>query len=177
MPASDSPSTSKVEEVMARVRASLSAQTDRGSPSSVTRYRPGEDNVFPEDVYRSLHQARTIGGALSVDHDLGWRTPIIGHLWLVVRRRIHQEIRIYIDSLSTQQSSLNVQLIRALTTVVETLDRLGLRALGRGQELQEANISQLAADVHQLHAQIEEMRARLSALEQQPVVIRDPTPT
>src|SRR5579884_2906040 len=122
MPTGDAEVTGKVEAVMARVRASISSTDVKSGPGAPSGLRTGDGHLFPDDLYRSLHQARTIGGGMSVDYALGWRTPIIGHLWMIVRQRIHQEIRIYVDALTTQQSNLNTHLVRALTHVVETLD-------------------------------------------------------
>src|SRR5947209_1894130 len=115
MPQNDGPVTSKVEAVMARIRARRTTGPDDAEPPGETRVPAGEGSVFSKDVIRNLHQARTIGGSLGMTYELGWRTPIIGPAWMLVRQRIHQEIRIYIDSLQTQQSTLNTHFLRALT--------------------------------------------------------------
>lgn len=152
--------TSRVEAAMARIRARL-----RGEPSTAPASlepRPSEAaNLFPDDLYRSLHQARTIGGAFGVSYTLGWRTPIIGHAWMIVRRRIHQEIRIYIDALTAQQSSLNTHLIRVATRLVETLDALGIPAIVTRQEEQAAEIAALREEVRALRAEISALRSQL----------------
>ena len=150
---------SRVEEAMARVRASLPAKANGSqSPKSGSRALPQERNLFPEDVYRSLHQARTIGGGIGVSYTLGWRTPIVGQIWMVVRRRIHAEIRIYIDALTQQQSNLNTHLVRVLTHAVETLDGLGLPSLKREQQEQAQLIEELTAEVRALRAQVEQLQ-------------------
>lgn len=146
---------------MARVRAATPASTGTATTSAAGRFRPGEAYLFPEDLYRGLHQARTIGGGISVDYALGWRTPVVGQAWMLVRRRIHQEIRIYVDALTAHQSNLNTHLIRALTSVVETLDSLGLVALKRRQSDQEESLAALRSEVRQLQAQLETLQARL----------------
>ncbi len=89
----------------------------------------GADGLWPDDapgrrgldseLRRSLQQARALAGSLRVDYQLGWRTPVIGHAWLVVRRRIHQEIRIYIDALTRQQTAFNSTVVQALGRLVE----------------------------------------------------------
>lgn len=163
MSASEGRLTSKVEETMARVRAAVPASARSPVPDPLDRPRSRESRLFPEDVYRSLHQARTIGGGLSVDYTLGWRTPIIGHAWLAVRRRIHQEIRIYLDALTAQQNNLNAHLVRALTHVVEALDGLGLPALTSRQEEQYQAIASLQAELQALRVQVQGLQARLDA--------------
>jgi hypothetical protein len=157
--------TSKVEAVMARIRANNPTTSTTSSALPASRFRPGEATLFPEEVYRSLHQARTIGGGIAVDYALGWRTPIVGQVWLMVRRRIHQEIRIYIDALTTQQSNLNVHLIRVMTSVVESLDSLGLRALKRQQADQATALADLQAEVRTLRLEVEALRSHLGPVD------------
>lgn len=162
---------SKVEATMARVRAAIPSSVDRSTTpydAGASRFRPGSTHLFPEDLYRSLHQARTIGGGISVDYALGWRTPIIGHAWMMVRRRIHQEIRIYIDALTTKQSSLNTYLIRAVTAMVETLEALGLPTVKRRQEEQGEILAALQEEIRTLRSQVAELQTRFEALSASP---------
>jgi len=161
MSTSDGEVTSKVEETMARVRAAVPASARVTPPSAPARARSNDERLFPEDLYRNLHQARTIAGGIWVDYALGWRTPIVGQAWMLVRRRIHQEIRIYVDALTTQQNNVNTHLIRSLTHVVDTLDGLGLDAFKRRQQEQESTISTLRAEVQALRAQVAELQVRL----------------
>lgn len=140
---------------MARVRGALPAGSAK---YGAARARPGEEHLFPEDLYRSLHQARTIGGGISVDYRLGWRTPILGQIWMRVRQRIHGEIRIYIDALTTQQSNLNGYLIRVTTHMAETLDELGLRTMKREQREQADLLAALQEEVRTLRQEIEQLR-------------------
>lgn len=167
--------TSKVEAAMARVRATTPSAKGAPSVAVTGRQRAGEAFLFPEDLYRNLHQARTIGGALNVDYKLGWRTPIIGPVWMRVRHRIHQEIRIYIDAMTTYQNNLNTHLIRSVALIVETLDGVGLRALKRQQTEQADLVEALRTEVRTLHAHLEAVEARLGALEgQNPDAVRSP---
>jgi hypothetical protein len=157
--------TSKVEAVMARIRARRSEASSSSPTPVANRFRSGEAFLFPEEVYRSIHQARTIGGGIAIDPTLGWRTPIIGQVWLIVRQRIHQEIRIYIDALTAQQSNVNVHLIRIATNVVETLDGLGLPALKRQQIDQASALADLQAEVRSLRREVEALSLRLGPVE------------
>ena len=143
---------------MARVRASLPAAAAGSAKYGAARVRPGEEHLFPEDLYRSLHQARTIGGGISVDYRLGWRTPIVGQIWMRVRQRIHQEIRIYIDALTGQQSNLNGYLIRVTTHMAETLDELGLRTMKREQREQADLLAALQEEVQALREEVAQLR-------------------
>ena len=159
------PVPSTVEEVMARVRAQVPSAQGAVASTATARARPGEAYLFPEDVYRNLHQARTIAGSLSVDYRVGLRTPIVGHAWMLVRQRIHQEIRIYVDAMTTHQNTLNTHVLRALTQVVETLDAVGIRALQRRQVEQGETIQALRTEVQELRAQVETLNDRLATLE------------
>jgi cell shape-determining protein MreC len=76
-----------------------------------------------------------------------------------VRQRIHQEIRIYIDALTTQQSNLNGYLIRVATHMVETLDELGLRTMKREQREQAELLAALQDEVRALRREVEQLRA------------------
>lgn len=153
---------SRVEAAMARVRAMVpSAKGAAISPTS-GRQRVGEAYLFPEDLYRNLHQARTVAGHLAVDYQLGWRTPIIGPVWMRVRQRIHQEIRIYIDALTTHQNGLNTYLIRSLSQIVDSLDSLSLKVLKRQQADQAEVILALQAEIKALRARVEVLEGRES---------------
>jgi len=159
MATENAPVSSRVEQVMARVRAKLPGSTQNQGRPSVSRPRVSEDRVFPEETYRSLHQARTIGGALAVDAPLGWRTPVIGPVWMLVRQRIHQEIRIYVDAITSQQTNLNVHLIRVLASVVDTVDGLNLLTYLRRQQEQEDAIAQLRSEVAGLRSHLESLQS------------------
>lgn len=162
---------SRVEEAMAKVRASLPGRGNgKTLPAASTRGRPHDASLFPEDVYRSLHQARTLGGGISVHYNLGYRTPFVGPIWMVVRKRIHAEIRIYIDALTQQQSQLNTHVVRVLTHAVETLDGLGLPALKRQQLEQGQLVEELRAEVQALRARCDRLEARLASDETPPTL-------
>lgn len=161
---SDAEVASKVEATMARVRAMVPSARGASLASSTGRVRGGDAYLFPEELYRNLHQARTIAGSLSVDPKLGWRTPIVGPVWMRVRERIHQEIRIYIDAMATHQNNLNTYVIRSLGQVVDGVDSLGLKALKRQQTEQTEVIAALRAEVQTLRAQLETLEARLGAM-------------
>ncbi|HEX5417870.1 MAG TPA: hypothetical protein VFZ25_19605 [Chloroflexota bacterium] len=151
---------SRVEEAMARVRASLPGiGNDQAGPSQPASLYPRETALFPEDLYRSLHQARTLAGGLSIHYTMGFRTPFVGQIWMAIRKRIHAEIRIYIDALTHQQSLLNTHVVRALTQSVETLESFGLPALQRRQQDQARLIEELRAEVRALRERCERLEA------------------
>jgi hypothetical protein len=157
--------TSKVEAVMARIRARSPACSANSPTPAASRFRSGDGFLFPEEVYRSIHQARTIGGGIAIDHTLGWRTPIVGQVWMAIRQRIHQEIRIYIDALTAQQSNVNLHLIRIVTNVVETLDSLGLGAI-KGQQIDQATaLVDLRSEVRALRLEVEALKSRLGTID------------
>lgn len=158
----DAEAVSRVEAAMARVRAVVPSAKGAPITPSSGRQRAGDAYVFPEDLYRNLHQARTVAGHLAVDYQLGWRTPILGPVWMRVRQRIHQEIRIYIDALTTHQNGLNTYLIRSLSQIVDSLDSLGLKVLKRQQSDQAEVILALQAEVKSLRARVEALEGRKS---------------
>ena len=156
---SATPSRGLVEETMNRIRATL------GKPESVAATPPnglttGGNHLFPDDVYRCLHQMRTVGGMLRVEPKLGWRTPVIGYAWMLLRERIHREIHIYIDALTSQQAAFNSQTVRALTQVVQGIDGLGLGLLKRNQLEVRAELTLLREEVQLLRAEVSTLRER-----------------
>lgn len=150
-----------IEEIMAAVRAGLISRKgvseDRllGEDEAA---RAGPARTFGEEVYRGLHQAKVISGGLQVDYKVGYRTPILGQMWAVVRRRIHQEIRIYIDALARQQTSFNGHVIRALSRVVEGIDRRAADEQA-ARQAQQAAIEELRGEVALLSERVRELEA------------------
>ena len=106
-----------------------------------------------------------MSGNMQVHYTVGYRTPIIGQAWAVVRRRIHAEIRIYIDALVHQQMGFNTHIARALSRLVENLNALAIKqhlAEHRAtQREQEAVIAKLSAQVQALQARVDELEGRL----------------
>ena len=103
------------------------------------------------ELHRELGHLRALGGVTRVEDSLGWKTPVIGHFWLVVRRWLHQEIRIYQDALARQQVAFNASAARALFAIAERLDAGATR-----QELGE-----LRAEVDALRDEVGALRDRL----------------
>lgn len=159
-----------VEQIVERIRRALYV-TDAGAlvegsgardeaPAGSAAPRSLTADFDPE-LYRCLHQANVLtASGLQVDCELGWKTPIIGHAWMAVRRRIHQEVRIYVDALTAQQSSLNAHLVRALSRLVEGLTSMRLVShLSKLEEQEEA--------VRALRDEVAELRERVRRLERE----------
>lgn len=140
-----------VEDVMAAVRARAHGQTEGCPVTGLDRQGHGRD----AELYRSVHQASMLSGRFQVDYQLGWRTPVIGHAWLVIRKRIHQEIRIYIDALTRQQSAFNSSVARALARVANRLDDTFTRE----------ELAQLRAEIETLRAEVSALSERLAQVE------------
>lgn len=163
-----------VEDIVERIRRALylkgataliEDESDHGDLSTVVN-QPGQPAMpFDPEVYRSLHQARAIvQTGLQVDYQLGWRTPVIGHLWMAIRRRIHQEIRIYSDALMAKQSSFNAHLVRALTYLVGGLASSQLLARAAEVDTQAERIRDLQREVAELKERVAELeRERLAS--------------
>lgn len=160
--------TVDVEEIMARVRAEIEAKNGSGTATGTQLLAAGSSRPrhgLDEDIYRSLHQAKLMSGTVHVEYKVGYRTPVVGQAWAVVRRRIHQEIRIYIDALMRQQTNFNSHIARAVTSLVENLDALALRERLDAQRAQEEEMGQLRAQVAALQERLGALESRLAELE------------
>lgn len=153
----------RVEEIMAlvRARAAVDATLNDAARTAnktmalatalaalpVASISPTQD----EELSRSLRQARLLSGQLYVEYKLGWRTPIIGHIWREVRRRIHQEIRIFIDALIKQQTSFNQSVVQVLTRIVDRL----------AQTPSSAEVAELRLEVAELRVSVSRLSAEI----------------
>lgn len=130
---------------MARVRArARGPSSDAPRPGRWPEGAAGRDPALDRDV----QQARLLSDAPRVDVSLGWKTPVVGHAWLAIRRWVHQEIRIYIDALLQQQSAFNVSVARALGRIAERLDASASRA----------ELEALRAEVEALRREVASLR-------------------
>ena len=129
---------------MARVRARARGQRE----DEVAAGQAGGVRERDQGLYRDLHQASLLSDSPRADYQPGWKTPIVGHAWLVVRRWLHQEIRIYVDALQEQQSAFNTTVARALTRVVERQEGSASRE----------ELAELRAEVEALRRQLAELR-------------------
>jgi hypothetical protein len=162
-----------VEEIVDRIRRSLrvkgagaigeqedSAADAAGSTAQSYGARTHASQPdFDADLYQNLHQANLLAGSgLGVSYELGWRTPLVGHVWMAVRRRIHQEIRVYLDAALSRQSSYNSYLVRAFTRLME-----GFVAMRLGARLAKVDAHDLT--IEDLQKEIAELRGRVATLE------------
>jgi len=95
---------------------------------------------------------------LQGQYETGWHTPIIGPIWMTMRRRLHQEIRICIDVLLSQQSSFNSYLVRAFDKLME-----GLADMRPAGALADADPQ--AASLDALRQEIADLKKRVQDLE------------
>ena len=152
-----------VEEVMARVRSRVRARSGVTAAQELagTNQGGGVDRILGPSVLSTLHQANLLATVPAVEYELGWRTPVIGHAWREVRRRIHQEIRIYLDAMWKQQAAFNVSIVKVLTGIVR-----GFEAMASQSEVEELRarieeVTQLREEVAELRKQLELLRRRL----------------
>ena len=114
------------------------------------------------EVHASLRQARIASGHLGVRYKVGWRTPIVGQVWAIVRRRIHAEIRIYIDGLTDQQIAFNGHILRAVSPLVETVTGMAIPA---SFDRMSQQLSDQEDEIRQLTAEVSSLGERMSRLE------------
>lgn len=155
----------EVEKIMAEVRRRAKGRSEYSDPESahVSGFEApqpsGSPNDLDPDLYSSLHQANVLCGRNEPDYEVGWRTPIVGHIWAAVRRLIHQEIRIYIDAQSSRIYSFNSHITRVLNKLIGELAALRLKTTlaelqSQGQELE------------MLRSELKDLKERMRRLEQ-----------
>ncbi|MBI2862515.1 MAG: hypothetical protein HYX89_06825 [Chloroflexi bacterium] len=138
-----------IERIMTEIRQRAAAF--RGEEVAETPIRFQEAGDLDEAIARELHQASVVARPAEVEYSIGWRTPILGQLWALVRRRLHQEMRIYLGIQASRQYTFNSSIVRALGKLLEELGRLGLRDQQR--------------EVAQLRERVAELEERIRRLE------------
>jgi hypothetical protein len=154
-----------VEDIMARVRAKIAANRkvdERALAPLATSESEPQRRAFDDRVYRALHQARLLSGRPPAAQRVEYRTAVIGAAWAVVRRRIHQEIQVHIDSLTRHQISFNSQIARALTHLVDDLDQMDLKSGADDRVSQAQAIADLVNQVRELTERVHSLETRLN---------------
>jgi len=58
-----------------------------------------------------LERARELAARPGVEYEIGWRTPILGQAWALLRQVVHDEARRYVDALMARQAELDAALL------------------------------------------------------------------
>jgi hypothetical protein len=151
-----------IEEVLNQLRSGGRDRQDVSTASSGSVAAPRSRRVFDDRVYRALHQARLLSGRPPAAQRVEYRTAVIGAAWAVVRRRIHQEIQVHIDSLTRHQISFNSQIARALTHLVDDLDQMDLKSGADDRVSQAQAIADLVNQVRELTERVQSLETRLN---------------
>lgn len=123
-----------------------------------------------------LDRARRLATRLSVDPNVGWRTPVLGPLWNVLRRVVYRDLRLYADAVASKQMAYNEAVVSVLEILTERL--AALEATPRRQpdeqgdepeptiERLRAAEALLARGDAEVRAALERLGDRLAALEE-----------
>jgi hypothetical protein len=145
----------------ARLIAALRARAARRPPVELPAADLDLPSPLPADhavrLGAWLDRARRVAKRLSVDPHVGWRTPLLGPLWHVVRRVLYRDLRIYADAVASKQMVYNEAIVQALDLLVERLAAL--------EEHLAAGPGALAGEVERLARTVAQLEARLATLE------------
>lgn len=145
-----------VAEIMREIRETLAQRrAERGTPAPILPdlslpLDEQEGGVLGVGARKSLHKASQLAEAIYVDYPIRWRNPIVGRAWAVVRRKIHGEVRTYVDAMVARQMAFNSAVVRVIQRLVEHLE--ARRA--------EDRIAALEEEVERLRQRIAELDER-----------------
>lgn len=145
-----------VTEIMRQIRETLvRRRMERGTPAPILPdlglpSGTGGEGTLDIAAHKALHQASQLAEDIYVDYPIEWRNPILGRAWAIVRRKIHGEVRTYVDAMVARQMAFNVAVVQVLRQVVEHLEH-----------------PTVESRIVELTAEIESLRRKVSELEEQ----------
>lgn len=110
-----------VEQIMAEIQSALE---ERRRAGELAEPDMGHYHVFdspPGDLDEKLKEVNARSGQIYEPFDVSSRTPVLGDLWAALRRRIHEEVRSYLDPMVWRQSEFNTLVSQILNIVAKGL--------------------------------------------------------
>lgn len=110
-----------VEQIMAEIRQEIARRQQSGelAEPELRAYRPFQN--IPPELEASQHAINTGWNRIYEPLEVRRRMPLLGHLWAAVRRRLHGEVRAYLDPMVWRQVDFNAAVVRSLNVLVREL--------------------------------------------------------
>ena len=108
-------------KVMDHIQARMRDQPPAPSPGGTSIIEgPSGDS----DETDSLERAKRLLSVPGVAHQIGWQTPILGHIWARVRGTFFGEARAYMDANFARQSEVDLALIETIEELRQEISEL-----------------------------------------------------
>ena len=108
-------------KVMDHIQARMRDQSPAPSPFGAAII---EAPSWDLDEAGSLERARRLLSGPGVAHQIGWQTPVLGHIWARVRGTFFGEARAYMDANFARQSEVDLALIETIKELRNEISEL-----------------------------------------------------
>lgn len=144
-----------VEQIMAEIREEIAHRRQSGElvEPDLRTYRPFQS--IPPELEAGLYEINTCWNRIYEPWTVRSRLPVLGTLWAAVRRRLHGEVRAYLDPMVWRQVDFNAAVVRSLNVLVRELYGplpTNLQAMNR-------ELLSLRREVQALRKELQELRA------------------
>ncbi len=143
-----------VERIMVEIRAQIAERQEQGElvEPDLNHYRLFRG--IPPELSENQRDLNTRWDQIYEPFEVRSRLPVLGPLWAMIRRRIHGEVRAYLDPMIWRQVEFNASAVRSLNALVrevyEGLFAANLQALNR-------EVLRLRAENHALQARVQDL--------------------
>lgn len=144
-----------VEQIMAEIREQIAQRQRDGELDQPELSSYGVFQAIPPDLEGGMHEINVRWNRIYEPLDVTSRLPLIGPAWAAVRRRLHGEVRAYLDPMIWRQTEFNAAVVRSLNALV--------RELYKGTLTRE--LKALTREVFYLRKENEALKQRLQDLE------------
>ena len=113
--------TLDVEQIMAEIREEIARRQRSGelAEPDLRAYRLFQS--APPELQASMHEINTGWNRIYEPLTVRSRLPLLGTLWAAVRRRLHGEVRAYLDPMVWRQVDFNAAVVRSINALVQEL--------------------------------------------------------
>jgi hypothetical protein len=109
--------TVDTEWLMEEIRVALAKRWHAGELEGPDMGRYHIFDSIPQDLEQNLNMLGAHWNQLYEPFEAKRQTPLLGDLWARIRRRIHEEVRSYLDPMIFRQSELNGAIVGSLNTL------------------------------------------------------------
>ncbi len=107
-----------------------------------------------EGPQKALQQVRYLAEDIYVDYPIEWQNPLWGRAWAIFRRKIHAEVRSYVDAMVARQMAFNVAVAQVLEAMNQHLAKRAAEPTSEVVALRE-RVTELERRLAELEARID----------------------